>query len=268
VDQGGNPAHRGPGGQVFDRAFAEQTHRAARERLANFATGDPTGRNDPTVLVLESGVGLTEMYWMAGLEKFSYLMADYPALVEEWLEARLQAQLRRVAAIADAELIPIVLTYDDIAFKTGTIFSPKWLRRHWVPRLKQLVDTWQAHDTVCLFHSDGNLWRVMDDLVSAGIDGLNPLEVMAGMTIQEVRHRYPKLFLAGGIDVSQLLPFGSPEEVRAVCHQAIADTDGLGYFMGSTTELHNDVRLENAIAMFETAWQTETEPMVTQMGHQ
>jgi len=242
--------------QVFDRAYAERLHQWIRDRLAVFAAGDPTGRGDPTVLILESGVGLTEMYWVTDIQMFAYLMADYPDLVEEWLEARHQAELRRVAAIADPELIPIALTYDDIAYKTGPIFSPAWLRQHWVPRLKRLVDAWHSRDTLCLFHSDGNLWPVLDDLVSAGIDGLNPLEVAAGMTVKEVRERYPQLFLTGGIDVSQLLVYGTPEEVRAACRQAIADAGGRGYFLGSTTEIHWDVRLENAIAMFETAWET------------
>ena len=96
----------------------------------------------------------------------------------------------------------------------------------------------------------------MNDLVSAGIDGLNPLEVTAGMTVKGVRQRYPRLFLAGGIDVSQLLVNGSPEQVRAVCEQAVRDTGGRGFFMGSTTEPGPGVRLENAMAMFETAWGT------------
>jgi uroporphyrinogen decarboxylase len=203
--------------------------------------------------VLESGVGLTEMYYTAGMELFSYLLADAPDLVEAWLEARTQAELRRVAAIADADLIPVALTYDDLAYKTGLLFSPRWLRRVWLPRLKQLVAAWHSRDTFCLFHSDGNLWLIIDDLVEAGIDGLNPLEVLAGMSVKAVRERYPDLFLAGGIDVSQLLPFGEPEEVRAVCRQTVADAGGAGYFLGSTTELHWDVKLDNALAMFEVA---------------
>ena len=151
-----------------------------------------------------------------------------------------------------------MLTYDDIAYKNAPIFSPAWLREHWVPRLKRLVDAWHTRDTYCLFHSDGNLWSVPDDLVAAGIDGLNPLEVLAGMTVKEVRECYPDLFLTGGVDVSQLLPFGTPEEVREACRQSIADTNGRGYLLGSSAELHWDVKLENAIAMFETAWDTET----------
>jgi uroporphyrinogen decarboxylase len=242
--------------QVYDRAYTEQTHQSIRERLANFAASDPTGRGDPTVLVLESGAGLTEMYHWVGMQRFAYLMVDEPDLVDEWLEARLQSELRRVAAIANPELIPIALTYDDIAYKNAPLFSPQWLRTHWLPCLKRLVDAWHNRDTFCLYHSDGNLWPVLDDLVGAGIDGLNPLEVLAGMTVKEVRQRYPNLFLTGGIDVSQLLPLGRPEEVRQVCRQAIADTGGRGYFIGSSTELHWDVKLENAVAMFETAWAT------------
>ncbi|MBN1579704.1 MAG: hypothetical protein JXA89_03305 [Anaerolineae bacterium] len=235
--------------QVFDRAYVERTHNAIHQRLDNFAS---VAGGDPAVLILESGVGLTEMYWAADLQRFSFLLADYPDLVEEWLETRLQAELRRVTAIADSDLIPIALVYDDIAFKTATLFSPAWLRAHWLPRLKRLVDAWHVRDTVCLFHSDGNLWPILDDLVAAGIDGLNPLEVMAGMTVKDVRQRYPGLFLTGGIDVSQLLSFGTPDEVRAVCRQTIADAGAMGYFLGSSTELHWDVKLENAIAMFET----------------
>ena len=244
--------------QVFDRAYAERVHAYVREEQALFAEADPTGRGDPTVLVLESGVGLTEMYHPLGMQDFSYMLSDEPELIEAWLDARNRAELRRVAAIADPALIPIALTYDDIAFKTALLFSPRWLRRYWLPRLKLLIQAWHTRDTLCLFHSDGNLWAILDDLVAAGIDGLNPLEVLADMTVGAVRRRYPHLFLTGGIDVSQLLPFGTPDQVRTACRQAIAEADGVGYLMGSTTELHWDVRLDNAIAMFETAWESRS----------
>ncbi len=240
--------------QVYDRSYAEWFHRYIQGWLDQYAAADPTGRHDPTVMVIESGVGLTEMYWMLGLELFVYLCADELGLIEEWLDARNRAELRRVAAIADPRRIPIALTYDDIAYKNAPLFSPAWLRRLWAPRLAKLNAAWHDRDTICLFHSDGNLFPVLDDLVAAGIDGLNPLEVLAGMTVGKVRQRYPHLFLTGGIDVSQLLSFGTPDEVRAACRQAIAEAGGRGYFLGSTTELHWDVKLENAAAMFETAW--------------
>jgi hypothetical protein len=237
----------------YDQAYVANVHKAVEARWADFVKGDTLGENDPTVFVMESGAGLTEIYWAVGMDLFTVLVFEYPDLVQELLDARNRAEVRRIAAIANPHYIPIALTYDDIAHKNGTLFSPDWLRQYWLPCLKRIVDAWHERDTYCLFHSDGNLWSVLDDLTSVGIDGLNPLEVLASMDVKSAREKYPKLFLAGGIDVSQLLTYGTPEEVRETCRQAIADTNGRGYFMGSTTELHWDVNLENAIAMVETA---------------
>lgn len=240
---------------TFDENYREGFRKGVLNKIASFAEGDPFRDNDPTVFVLESGVGLTELYWALGMELFVEMTLEAPDLLEEWLDACHRCELRRVACVADPELIPIALTYDDIAHKTGPMFSPAWLRKMWAHRLRDLVEAWHQRDTLCLYHSDGNLWLVLDDLVGAGVDGLNPLEIMAGMDVGEVRKKYPNLFLAGGIDVSQLLPLGTPDEVREACRQAIEDTDGRGFFMGSSTELHWEVPLENARAMFEFQWE-------------
>jgi hypothetical protein len=76
------------------------------------------------------------------------------------------------------------------------------------------------------------------------------------MSLKEVRDKHgTKLFLAGGIDMSQLLSRGTPDEVREVCRQAIRDA-APGYFIGSTTEADNSCRLENLLAMREVALET------------
>ena len=96
--------------------------------------------------------------------------------------------------------------------------------------------------------------EVMPDLIAAGIDGINPIETVAGMDVGEVYRRYgDKIFLTGGIDMSQLLSNGTPDEVRTVCRQAVTDAPS-GYFMGSTTEIDNSSRLENVLAMIATSW--------------
>jgi hypothetical protein len=240
-------------GASYDGA-REATHGYIRERMACFAEADPD--HDPTVMIVESLPGLTRMYYLAGHDLFAYLCGDEPGLVEEWIEAQTAAEIRRIHAIADPELTPLALTADDLAFKTAPLFSPRWLRSVFMPRLARVNAAWHEHGIPCIFHSDGCLWPIMDDLVATGIDGLNPLEVLAGMTPRAVRERYPSLVLTGGIDVSQLLVNGTPDEVRAACREAIDATGGRGYMIGSSTELHWDVRLENAVAMFETALST------------
>lgn len=126
-----------------------------------------------------------------------------------------------------------------------------------LPRLKRLNDAWHEHGIKCLFHSDGYIMEVIPDLIETEIDGLNPIETVAGMDLKEVKRLYgDKLFITGGIDVSQLLSNGTPEEVREVCKEAI-QVGYPGYFIGSTTELDNGAKLGNVLAMLEVAWNTK-----------
>ncbi len=212
---------------------------------------------DTVILHTESGVGLDWAFHIAGWEFFSYLMADHPDLLSEWLEAVFQQEIRRVEAIADYALSPVCLTYSDIAYKDALLLSPAFLKKEWFPRLKFLNATWQKHGIKCLFHSDGDLTPIIPDLIEAGIDGLNPIEKVAGMDLPQIAKQYGnQIFFAGGIDVSQLIPFGTPEEVREECRRMI-DAAGrpTGYFLGSSTELGNELPAANILAMFETAWE-------------
>jgi hypothetical protein len=208
---------------------------------------------DTVNLLAQHGIGLDDIRHRLGLELFAYLEADDPGLISEALEAMTERNIAECQAIADPALSPAVLTYGDIACKGRLLHSPDFLRREFFPRLARLNAAWHEQGLKCLFHSDGYLMEVLDDLVAAGIDGLNPIETVAGMSLRAVRETYGRrLFLAGGIDMSQLLANGSPDEVRAVCRQAIADAYP-GYFMGSTTEADNSCRFENLRAMFEAA---------------
>ena len=146
----------------------------------------------------------------------------------------------------------MVFTGDDIAFKSGPLLSPAWLRKHYFPRLKRVIDALHKRNKKVMFHSDGDLNLIMDDLVDCGVDVLNPIEVAAGMDIKDLHARYPSLVFAGGIDVSQLLPFGTVQEVKDAVTHAIEDSEGR-ILVGSSTEVFNSVPLENFLAMRETA---------------
>ncbi|MGQ9611124.1 MAG: uroporphyrinogen decarboxylase family protein [bacterium] len=202
----------------------------------------------------QSGVGLDDIRGTLGIEFFSYLDADNPELISEYLELYTQREVAIIHAIADPEISPFALTYGDIAMKAKLIHPPEWLRREFFPRLKRLNDAYHEHGIYCLFHSDGYLMEVMPDLIETGIDGLNPIEVVAGMDVGEVYNLYgDKIFLTGGIDMSQLLSNGTPDQVIEVCRKTIEKAPR-GYFMGSTTEIDNTSRLENVLAMIEVSW--------------
>ena len=65
---------------------------------------------------------------------------------------------------------------DDIAYKSGPLLSPTWMRTHYFPRLARTVAAAHERGITVLFHSDGNLNEILDDLIEAGIDGLIPLK--------------------------------------------------------------------------------------------
>lgn len=228
-----------------------ESGRSPRERFLELQ--QKVGEN--TVLFpYESPVGLDTAYIRAGLELFSYAYAEQPELVSAWLEALNWAEIQRVHESADASLSPVALVYADLADKNQTLFSPAFLRREFFPRLKKLVDAWHSHGVRVIFHSDGNLWSVLEDFRAAGIDGLNPLEPLAGMYAGQVRQAHPEWILMGGMDASELLAFGAPDGVRAAVRQILRDAGADGkLWLGSSTEIHPGIPVENVLAMWDEA---------------
>jgi uroporphyrinogen-III decarboxylase len=55
------------------------------------------------------------------------------------------------------------------------------------------------------------------------------------------------------IDCQDLLAFGTPEEVAAATKKAIEDSGGARTLIGSTSEIHPEITVENALAMYDTA---------------
>ncbi|HIJ64800.1 MAG TPA: hypothetical protein HPP77_02530 [Candidatus Hydrogenedentes bacterium] len=196
------------------------------------------------------GPALMEIFGEVGLEAFSYFLADCPEIIVALLEWNTVVAVTLAQHYPKNHGIAAGFLGDDIAFNSGPFLNPIWLREHYFPRLGRTIAAWHAKGIRVLFHSDGNLNPILDDLVEAGIDGLNPIEVLAGMDIADIHQRYPRLFLAGGIDVSQLLPLGSPQDVRDAVKQAIDAAEGR-IMIGSSTELNNDVPLENFLALRE-----------------
>jgi len=187
---------------------------------------------------------------IAGLQSFIELYDLEPELTSEWLEALCEHEVKRIRDTADPILSPVALPYCDLAYKGGLIFSPQFLRKEFFPRLKRICDAWHEYGIKCIFHSDGNFLQVMDDFLACGIDAIQSIEPLAGWDLIDVRTRYPKLALVGNIDSSQLLPFGSVEDVKKAVKKAIDDIyPSGGYILASSSEILPETKGENGIVM-------------------
>ena len=92
---------------------------------------------------------------------------------------------------------------------------------------------------------------MLQDIVDAGADGINPLEPDI-LNIKKIREDFPDLIFWGGIDNNELLCSGSVEEVEYAVMELIRDAGGSGrLLLGSSGQIHPANRLENVLAMFE-----------------
>jgi hypothetical protein len=206
---------------------------------------------DTVLMHTGSPAQLDTCYMMLGFEIFSYLMADNPGLLEEWFDTLIRHEIQRVHRCADYDLSPLACVFCDIASKQGLLFSPRFLRGVFFPRLKLLIDAWHCHGIRVIYHSEGDITPVLQDIVDSGADGINPLEPDI-LNIRELREEYPDLVFWGGIDNNELLCRGSTEEVKQAVIDLVRDAGSNGrLLLGSSGQIHPANKLENILAMFE-----------------
>lgn len=216
-----------------------------------------------TMYVPGGGCGFYDTMHLMGQEFFSYAMYDDPSNVERILEAKTECSYRFAKAVADAKLAPVFFMADDVAYKGATLFSPDYLRRTFIKSLRKCIEPLKAAGMKVVFHSDGYLMEILDDLIDAGIDGLNPIEPLAGMDIAYLKKHYGKqLILVGNVDCSQVLPLGTREEVIQATKQCLRDAaPGGGHFIGSSSEIVPSTPVDNILAFYETCRTWGTYPL-------
>ena len=111
--------------------------------------------------------------------------------------------------------------------QSGPIISPKTYRSLFQPvHARSTTGSTPTRRWKTFIHSCGSIWRLLDDIVDAGFDVLNPVQTSAAdMDPQGLKDRYGDriTFWGGGIDTQRVLPFGSPADVRAMVRGADPD---------------------------------------------
>ncbi len=217
-----------------------------------------------TMFVPCIGCGFHQTYGMMGVEFFSLALYDAPDEVERLLwECTAHSVALCEAAAANPDLGPMLFIGDDIAYKGALLYSPQYLRETFIRQLAACCEPLKRAGYQVIFHSDGYVMEVLDDMIEAGIDGLNPIEPLAGMDIGLLKRRYGRrLVLVGNVDCSQTLPRGSVEDVieaTKACLRAAAP--GGGHFIGSSSEITPSTPLENILAFYDACQRYGTYPI-------
>ncbi|MBN1436811.1 MAG: ribulose-phosphate 3-epimerase [Sedimentisphaerales bacterium] len=145
---------------------------------------------------------------------------------------------------------------DDVASQRAMLISAEMWRELVKPRMGRMCDLIHSYGSKVKYHSCGSVYAIIPDLIDMGVDILNPVQPLAAnMDPFALKAEFgDQLCLHGGIDIQELLPNASPDEVRKHVRRAIKELgkDG-GYIIAGSHTLQADIPVENIIALVEEA---------------
>ena len=193
--------------------------------------------------------------WMVGMAEFLMLLALKPEVAESIIAHILEIYKGVYSIFLDAvgPYVQIVEVADGLGGQQQPLISPKMYRQLIKPAQTELYALIHqtAPDAFIVHHSDGNILKIIPDLVEAGVNILNPVQTSTqGMDAARLKETY-----------GQMVSFhGAIEQMAASKDELVAEVKekcrilgrGGGYILASCNHMI-DVEPENIIAMFETA---------------
>lgn len=233
----------------FERFTPPDPHAPGRFAAVDAAVQEYEGK---AVIVHLNDVFSLPRYLM-GMQELLMAIVTEPELVKGLVEMSVTVNLELAKEVA-ARGAKIVYTGDDIAYNKGPLMSPKHFRELFYPGFCRVVQGFKDLGLYVIKHTDGNIWSLIDMLVDAGIDCLDPIDPLAGMDLGEVKAQYGhRVALKGNVDCADLMTFGTPEEVVEATKAALRQgMPGGGYILSSSNSIHSAVKPENYAAMLHT----------------
>jgi len=197
-----------------------------------------------------------ETAWaIRGMEELMIDMMDKDERAALLLDRIAQCNLDRAVLFARVGA-DIIHLGDDIGTQRGPMMGVDMWREWLKPRLKRIIDAARAEkpDILIFYHSCGNVSEFLEELVDVGIDILNPVQPEC-MDFREVYDRIgDRVSFWGTIGTQQLLPFGTPEEVKAEVNRIVNICGKRGGIVIAPTHLvEPEVPWENLVALRDAA---------------
>ncbi len=246
-------------------------HASVKEDILNYPFPDPEapGRFDAAkemmnkyseryAVIGDVETMFYEMSWyLTGYEKFltDLLMeAEYlPYLMDKIMNYIIAAGKKLIEMGVD-----ILWCGDDFGTQQGMIMDAATWRKIFKPRIKFMFEEFRKirPGLKIAWHSCGSILPIIPDFIEVGLDILNPVQPLAaGMEPEFLKNTYGKdLTFFGGIDIQELMPFGTPEAIKDEVRRRIGifGKNG-GYIVAPAHNIQPDTPVENVVAFFEAA---------------
>ncbi len=236
------------------------------------------GALDVTRMVVEacSGDRLVFVGWydipgaidQAWLSLYFRWLLHEPKLMARYFEIEATFLELQVTKAADLGAEGVICA-TDLAGQSGPVISPTLSREMILPHFKRLVNACHREGLLVIKHTDGDVTKLERDLlVESGIDGYHSIDPSAGMNLEEMKARHgDRLILCGNVDVTHILPWGKPEEIRREVLRCLGQgAQGGGYVLSSSNSLHSQIPLSNYQIMLDTAREFGRYPIQLEAG--
>ncbi|NPV55175.1 MAG: hypothetical protein HPY76_00680 [Anaerolineae bacterium] len=195
---------------------------------------------------------------MQGLDTFLYNMASDPVFSRALLEkiASLCKVLMGHFLDEIGENIDIIKIGDDLGTQESLMISPRMYRQILKPIHADFIKFIKSKTNAKIFfHTDGDVFNLIDDFIEIGVDILNPVQTSAGKMsdLAALKQRWGnQLTFCGAVDTHHFLPFGTVQEVMDEVHRVIdVMAPGGGYIVTSVHTIMDEVPPQNIMAMVE-----------------
>jgi uroporphyrinogen decarboxylase len=205
------------------------------------------------------GANLLEMgQFFYRMDNFLMLLASEPQRVHRFLDALMEIHMRRLETFLGAVggSIDIILFGDDLGAQNSPQISPRMYREFFKPRHAMMwARAKQLADAKVMLHSCGAVRPLLPDLIDAGLDAINPVQISCrGMEAEGLKRNFGRdlAFWGGGCDTQNILPRGTPAQVREhVLHQCEVLAPGGGFVFQQVHNIMANVPAENILAMYD-----------------
>ncbi len=193
--------------------------------------------------------------FMCGFENWLLQLKVNPEFCEALLDRGLEIQLAMAQAMLEGvgDAVDLLYLADDYGMQTGPLISPELFRRIFKPRMARLIQFLKARSSARIaFHSCGSVYALIPDFIDVGVEILNPIQVSAAhMDTGRLRREFGRrLAFWGAVDSRQVLPHGTPAQVRAEVARRVQDL-GPGYIPYCVHNVQAEVPPENILAMID-----------------
>ena len=205
---------------------------------------------------LDRTAQLKPMMYLRGIQQTFVDLAQNPKIVEcirDHIVNYFVEYNPKVFEAADGE-VDMFMMGDDVGGQRGPLLSPQMWRRYFKDAFRTYCDIAHKYGLKVMYHTCGDVYALIPDFIDCGLDMLQSLQPQAtNMDIKRLKQEFGKdLSFQGGMDIQQVLPLGTPDDVRKMVKYAADNAKpGGGYFFGTAHNIQADTDMQNVVALFE-----------------